>query len=160
MKQRLRLENLKPQSINSMYYGTGSGYTKTSEAKRWTMEVFFQLSLPENQAALRQLRETFDPQLHAFAVRMSATYPESIFMTKKGTVSSKTQDLSNWEKPLIDCLFLPKFNELSVPEGVPNINADDKYVVLMESRKQPGDCYQIDIEVEILPIEQAYNSRS
>jgi hypothetical protein len=152
MRRSLKLENLKPQSINSMYYGTGHGYAKTSDAKAWAMEVFFQLDLPANKQALRDLREAFDSTKHAFSVTLRATYPHIDFQTQKGHISSRTQDLSNWEKPLIDCIFLPKFCDLPVPEGAANVCADDKYVVDLHSSKRAGTGYAIDVTIEIVDL--------
>lgn len=152
MKQSLCLKNLKPQSVNSMYFGTGSGYSKTSKARDWTMEVFFQLSMSDNEKALKIMREAFDAEKHAYKVNLTALYPPDIYFTKKGTISAKCQDLSNWEKPIIDCIFLSKFFDLPVPQGCQNLNIDDKYVVELNSRKLPSDRYEILVDLEIIEL--------
>ena len=90
MKRQIKIENLKPLSINATYYGSGSGFVKTQKANEWMHEVFFQMDTEYNAEALTELREYFDPKLHCFSITLEAQYPKEIFMTKKKMISAKT----------------------------------------------------------------------
>ena len=154
MKKTIRISNLKPLSINSTYYGTGSGFTKTAKARKWTHEAFFQLDKEDNKKAMADLREHFNPDLHCYRVELTAYYPKSEMYTRQGRVSARTHDLTNWEKAIVDCIFLPAHFERSVPDGCENLNADDKYIVDLSSRKRAGTKgYEIVAVVEILELE-------
>lgn len=72
-----------------------------------------------------------------FKVYITFGYPEHIFRNKAGAISSKTFDLSNTEKPLLDLIFN---NTMEV---------DDKHVVLLHSRKISGGRFYIDIDIEL-----------
>lgn len=150
MIEHIVILNLKPISINSVYGSIGQGFYKTSSATEWTYQVFDSLSQPETLEKLKKLREAFDPNLHTYRIKLIATYPHSEFITKKGQISSRTIDITNWEKPLIDCIFLPKFFDSVPPYGCANLNIDDKFLTEMHSKKKAGDEYKIEIEIEIL----------
>jgi hypothetical protein len=101
-------------------------------------------------ANLKQLREAFDPQLHCYAIDLTFYYEHADFYTKKGQVSSKTQDLSNCEKILIDCICLPKFFTEYPPYGIENLNVDDRFVVDLVSRKRPADKQAVHFTISII----------
>lgn len=152
MKARFVLKGLKPLSVNSTYIRTFNGVRKSVDATEWFRTLCFTLSRPEHQAKLAELRQHFDPKLHTFKVCLTTVYPASELLTKVGVISSKTQDLSNTEKSIIDVFFLPKFNAQPVPEGVPNLNADDKNITHLESRKTKapdGVSRGLIVEIEI-----------
>jgi hypothetical protein len=132
-----------------MYYATGSGYNKTVEARRWTMNVFHQLSTEAHEAAFEELRRHFDETKHVLVVEMTAFYPKEDFITKKGTISARTIDASNWEKSLLDCLLLKKFFGLPSPEGCMNMNTDDKFVVELRSLKRISETGKPRLEASI-----------
>lgn len=132
-----------------MYYKGNFG--KTAAAKDWTYKVFHALSTPENLKKLQELREIFDPKIHCHYVSMWAVYPEKELYTKSGGVSARTQDCSNWEKPLLDCFFLPKYFTEPAPYGCLNLNTDDRSVVQLVSAKVEGDRALI-VEVSIKAI--------
>ena len=138
---------VKPFSINSMYYGDAR--TKTTAAREWSYQVFHELSTEEILTKLKELREEFDPLKHCYHIKLTAHYPKAEMYTRKGAVSAKTIDTTNWEKPLVDLIFLPKHFEKSTPYGCQNLNIDDKYITSMHSSKQQGENHQIDIELEI-----------
>jgi adenine-specific DNA methylase len=117
-------------------------------------EVFFQMDLEENKKALEELRSHFDPEKHCYSISLTAYYPPKIFRTKKGTISAKTHDITNWEKSIVDCLFLKKHHENGVPFGANNLNTDDKYIVDMVSKKRPStdNTYSIVAEIEVLEL--------
>jgi len=149
MKRSFRLSNLKPFSINAAYCTQGQSRIKSKAYRDWQCEVFFQLNQEQVAETLKELREYFEPEKHHVHVELTAIYPKTKFFTRKGTVSAKTQDLSNWEKTIIDCVFLPKHHETPVPYGAPNLNFDDKYVTRCVSQKVPSDEEEFAIEMEI-----------
>lgn len=138
---------IKAFSINKMYYRDRA--VKTTEARQWTFNVFDILSQPDNEEKLANLREFFDKKKHAYTIEMTAYYPEKYYFTKAGDLSSRTFDISNWEKPLIDLIFLPKYFKQLPPTGCKNLNVDDRYLKKMVSEKLPSDTYKIHIKLQI-----------
>lgn len=130
-----------------MYYRDRS--VKTTEARHWTYEVFDVLNQSENQEKLENLRNFFEKKKHAYCVELIAYYPEELYYTKAGDMSSRTFDISNWEKPLIDLIFLPKYHKQTAPNGCPNLNVDDRYLKKMSSLKLPSDTHKIYIKIQI-----------
>lgn len=151
MKRKFILQNLKPLSVNSTYYRSFNGVTKTSAANDWTHTIFYILSSEENARALRELRECFDPKLHVLYFSIFVLYPKSIFYTKAGVVNSKTIDLSNCEKSIIDAFCLKRYFNDPAPAGCQNLNTDDRYVTEMWSRKGVAEDgrHRIEVEIEI-----------
>lgn len=131
--------NLKPFSVNASYVRTFSGVSKSSGATEFAAQVFNILSREAEQLKTKELRAAFDPQKHCFKIHLIAYYPEMDYYTKKQQMSSKTLDCTNWEKILVDCIMLPKFNELPFPQGAPNIAYDDKFVAQVLSQKLPAN---------------------
>lgn len=149
MREKFVLKGLKSLSVNSTYIRTFNGVRKSADATDWFRTLCFELSRPEHQSKLQALREAFKPESHVFKVYLTTVYPQAEFTTKKGTLSAKTLDLSNTEKSLIDVFFLPKFNVQPVPEGVPNLNADDKHIVYLQSEKAASANSERGLIVEI-----------
>ncbi len=139
--------NVRSFSINAMY---GPKKFKTSLARDWEMTVFHQLSSEENLTKFSRLREAFDPAIHGYSVSIIVYYPESKFYTKGGDISAHTHDVSNYEKPLVDLLFLPKYFDLNAPYGCRNLNVDDKYIVRMFSRKAVGPDYSVKVVLKVV----------
>lgn len=146
MRETLVL-NVKPFSINAMYYRDGK--IKTADAREWEAQVCHQLSFEKNQAALQNLREFFDPKQHSFTVHITALYPKEIFLNKEGSISARTQDCTNFEKPLVDVIFSPRFFDKPYPYGCKNINHDDRYIARLISQKKSADEHQIIIKIKI-----------
>ncbi len=138
---------VKTFSVNKMYWGDGR--TKTQEAREWSHTVFHYLDAPDIQEQFKSLREYFDPVKHRYVVRLKAFYPESVIYTKEGAMSSRCHDVTNWEKPLIDLMFLPVHGEKPNPYGVMNLMIDDKHLVRLTSSKHPSDDGECRIEVWI-----------
>lgn len=155
MKAKLVLNGVKPISINSTYFSTGSGFIKTTAARDWTYEVCYHLASPENEQQLDNIRATFDPKKHTFKISVEAKYPKKIFITRQGSVSAKTIDVTNWEKSLIDVIFLSKNYSENPPYGCKNLNTDDRYITEMHSKKSisPDGKYHIHIEIELLDLD-------
>lgn len=72
-----------------------------------------------------------------FAVLLEFVYPKAVFYNKQGTISSKSHDLSNVEKGLIDLIF-------GATMGV-----NDKYITKLVSTKRSGAEYSINVQIEL-----------
>lgn len=144
---------LKTFSVNQMYYGNRQ--IKTVAAKEWSYTVFHELSKKHNQEELLKLREYFDPSKHVYVLNMTAYYPKEILFTKKGYISGRAHDITNWEKPLVDLIFHPKYFDISTPYGCKNLNIDDKFVTDCYSKKRPSldDNYSIKITLRIVRLD-------
>ncbi|MBV6514162.1 MAG: hypothetical protein FMNOHCHN_03752 [Ignavibacteriaceae bacterium] len=140
---------VKPFSVNAMYYGDKR--VKTSEARNWSYNIFHNLNNVEVQQYLTELRSFFNPDLHVYNLHLVAYYPSHVFTTKDGRISGKTMDVTNWEKPLVDLLFLPKYFSEPPPYGCHNLNVDDRFLtkVLSEKRQSPDDNYYIHIAIKV-----------
>lgn len=138
---------LEPFSVNSMY-GRDKRH-KTQAYKDWEMGLLNYLAAPRPQKALEQLRTAYKDGEHCFYVEFEFHYPG--LLNKQGTISSRCEDLSNVEKPLLDILFLPKFHVQPFPYGCQNINVDDKYVTKLISHKLHSSESQIVVRIELAP---------
>lgn len=138
--------NIGPMSVNQVYYGNRMhGWTQT--AKDWSYKLIYELSKHENQIKL--ITNLFDPQKHGLSVIFTVSYPD--FIKKAGGISSRTQDVDNVLKPMIDVLFNKKFNGTNVPYTCQNFNIDDKHIVELTSRKVQGP-QKIEVEVAVVPL--------
>lgn len=122
-------------SINGMYYNNSS-YGKTAEATKWSHKIFNSLSLEENQKEINRLREDFDPKTQNLSISILCIYPKNKLITKNGYVSARSIDISNFEKPLIDLIMLPRHRRKSSPFGCNNIGHDDVFICSMHSYKR------------------------
>lgn len=145
---------LEPFSINRTYYRDRRH--KTQDFRDWELATVNALAAPQVQSKLERIRAKFDPQQHGFVVRFKFMYPAATLFNKQGQISSRAEDLSNVEKPLLDVLFLPKYHVQSFPWGCPNVNADDKYVVRMTSEKtlSPNDAHYIQISIAVVELKK------
>lgn len=145
---------LEPFSVNRTYYRDRRH--KTQDFRDWELATVNALALPAVQQKLDRVRNAFDPQQHAFVVRFKFMYPKSVLFNKQGQVSSRAEDLSNVEKPLLDVLFLPKYHVQPFPWGCPNVNADDKHVLRLTSEKSvsPNDNHYIQISIAVINLPQ------
>lgn len=150
MQRRLLIKS-KPFSLNAATYKDAS--IKTTEYRQWAAMFFHELSKPDNQQKLKDLREYFDENKHSFKIILKAIYPKAVYITKAGILSSKTIDTTNWEKLVLDLLFDPRFHDTEYPYGAPNVNANDKHVVSMLSQKSfhESDESLLDIKIKIVP---------
>ncbi len=140
----------KPFSINASTYGDAR--TKTSAYYEWASKIFHQMWSQENQEKFKELREHFDENLHSVSVQLTSIYPKEIYITKAGILSSKTQDISNTEKLILDLLFDERFHTREHPNGAPNCNINDKHVVEMISSKKYHDGESLlEINISIIP---------
>lgn len=158
MKRGFSLRDLKPFSVNATNCVSNGRLIKTSQAREWQSQVFHRLSNKDAEHALTELREFFDPKVHAIAFECTAYYPEAEFYTKKQEISAKTIDNSNWEKALVDCVFLPKYALQEAPYGCKNLQLDDKYLVDLFSFKRATKEKEprIDFTITIMPRPETY----
>jgi len=135
-----------------MYYGKNFG--KTKEAREWSHKVFHYLSLEDNHRKLLALKKNFNPFNNFYRVELTAFYPEKQIITAKGQLSARSIDLSNWEKPLIDLIFLPKHIQKKPPYGCENLEMDDRYIGQMTSKKTVSktDDFYIEATIEIIDL--------
>lgn len=151
MQRALKFPGLKPFSVNSAYVRTFAGVSKSSGASEFCSQVFNYMTWADNAAALKDIKEAFKETEHCLKFELTAFYTPEIYFTKKSILSNRTVDQTNWEKILLDCLCLPKFNELPFPQGAPNICADDRFVSYSPSAKLPSLKAGIKVVITILP---------
>lgn len=122
----------KPFSVNAYYFRDLR--VKTKEARAWEAEVMELLE--EHRKALQDLVAPFSSTC-SFGVEFTAVYPKHVYYAQHGGISSKTIDITNFEKPLMDLIF----------KNVLELN--DKYVVKCISRKEPGLIYSLRIKLKL-----------
>lgn len=127
-----------PFSINKMYYNKGNTKVRTQDARNWSYQVFQQLDQAYNKQQLQLFRDIFDPSKMGIEINIQIRYNDSKLYKKDGTISSSSMDCSNFEKPLIDLLFLPKYFDRTPPDGCKNLKVDDKYILRLISEKKPS----------------------
>jgi Holliday junction resolvase RusA-like endonuclease len=123
---------IKPFSVNAYFYA--SRKVKTQAARSWEEEMKFLLEEHKQLAGFlpQHIKNGGD-----FIVYMTFVYPRNLFRNKLGDISSKTMDLSNVEKPVLDMLFRE------------TLGIDDKHVTQLISRKVAGDDYAIMIRLRL-----------
>lgn len=151
MKRHFKLPGMRPFSVNSTYHMSQFGRHKTSGANEWTSQLFHKLNNQTDLKALAELRSAFDPSQHSYHVHLVWVHPEAELLTKKGQMSAKSVDLTNCEKLIVDCLFLPKHYNEATPYGLENLNIDDRYISRLTSEKAIGE-RAILVEIEIKPL--------
>lgn len=120
---------IKAYSINAYHYATRRVITK--EARVWSDMVKEHLrAIP----CLAEFKSEYD--YTPISIYISIHYPKQIFYNKEGLISSKTMDISNTEKILIDLIFKE------------TLDINDKYITYMESSKHAGDSYMISFRIE------------
>lgn len=107
---------------------------KTAAYKAWERDFLYLLNQQEPQRLLAELRNAFIPGKHCYRVRIIWYSPQ--LLTKDGTLSNKTFDVTNVEKALLDLICLPKYHVQEWPYGCPNLNIDDKHVLTLVSGKR------------------------
>lgn len=138
---------LKPFSVNAMYYKSRD--MKTRECRDWETAFLHELRQPGPQAALKDLREAFVLHKHVYRARIIWKVPRANFVTKEGHLSSRSFDVTNVEKPIIDLIFLPKHHVQLYPHGAPNLNVDDKYLMALTSGKRCSSEEKYEIQVTL-----------
>lgn len=145
MELKLRL-HVAPISVNSMYYGE-KRHGKRPEAITWSEEVLYSLRKYEDK--IKEFTALFDSKLHVITAHMISYAPIDYYYTKSGEMSGRMVDITNFEKPLIDLLMLPKFYGTNFPKQSINLNIDDRYLRKLTSEKLPSDAWYIDVVFRI-----------
>lgn len=155
MQKTIVLPDLRPLSVNGMYIRHAGGVCKSGKASDWAYEMFSGLSSKENQEALAELRAAFSPENHYYKFTIIVAYSKADLFTKKGLISARTQDCSNFEKAIIDAICLPKHHVELPPRGCPNLNMDDRAIVEMRSLKalSKNGRPAIIVDIEIAPLD-------
>lgn len=139
-----------PFSINAYYYKTRQ---RTRGARLWANDIFRQMDMFYDDIV--EFRDQFDVGIHGLEIDLKFYYPEELFFNKAGTISAKTMDLSNVEKPLIDLLTQSKYADRAIPEGAENLRIDDRYIIALRSSKHPQIAtlpHSIEVVFKIVPI--------
>lgn len=122
----------KPFSVNAYHYRDKRH--KTQEARDWEANLL--RLLEEHSKRLQELAEDYKRMGGCFYIAISAIYPPHIFYNKQRQISSRTLDVTNFEKPIVDVIF----------GQVMGVN--DKVVVECLSRKAAGPFYAININLQ------------
>ena len=138
---------LEPFSVNRMYYRDRRH--KSQDYRDWELAVLQAMRATSVQQELAKIRDAYNEALHYFEVELNYVFPKEVLYNKKGLLSSRAEDLTNIEKPLIDLLFLPKIHIQPAPYGVPNLNTDDKNILKLVSCKSAGTSYEIQIKIAL-----------
>lgn len=144
MNRTLILSGVKPYSINNAYYK--KTFTMTAECRVWRKTVIKALKSKENQQVMDEIRETFFSAIHGLVVKIRFGIPYSTYWTQKGDINSKSMDLSNVEKLLIDIICDERFYERG---EIRNCNVNDKYILNLISEKTPSLLSTIVVELYI-----------
>lgn len=121
-------------SINKMQ--TRDARFKTVAYKEYATKVLWHLSQVEDLQKMS--KEWHLSSNRNFHIQFVFNYPGYVFYNKQGTISSKTVDLSNCSKPLLDLIF----------DDTMNIN--DKFVVSLKEEKRASDVYSIEVTLIML----------
>jgi hypothetical protein len=147
-ERTLYFHGLRTFSVNASYVNAGRGRAKSSGLTEWCGQFFNLLASTENQEKVADLRANFDAQKHVYHIEILVSTPD--LYTAKGEVSTRTHDCSNFEKGILDCLMLPKYNDEPVPYGCANLNLDDKFVTRLVSEKVPSLHRNLSVTVKIV----------
>lgn len=113
---------------------------KTVAFKDWYSKIKANIQMNGNYKSLLDFAETFKQDNNqSIEIEIDIYYPNWVFYTSKGTISSKTFDVSNTEKILIDLLL------------VDMLQINDKNVTKLISSKQPAKGYGININLTAVP---------
>jgi predicted SpoU family rRNA methylase len=108
---------------------------KTAEARAWEAQML--ILLDEHSKALGEMADDWKKHGGCFRAHITVLFPPHIFYNRDGAISSKTFDLTNIEKPIIDLIF----------GQIMEIN--DKTLVQVISEKLPGPLYAIEVSLEL-----------
>lgn len=118
-------------SVNRMNYRDAR--FKTAEFKDWFNELCARLGEVKE---LSEMGDDWRKHGGEFCIWIHVKYPYHIYYNKGGTISAKTFDVSNVEKPIVDALFRE------------TMGVDDRFLVKCISEKSDGALYSIDIKLE------------
>jgi hypothetical protein len=140
MKRKFVIENLRTQSVNSMY--TTKRFI-TQEYAEWIMQVKYRLGNELDLQSIADLKSHFDPKIHKVHCTIVAKFKN--FYAKSGEISGHTHDCSNFEKGAID-VFCSKshfdiFNDKNITklisEKEQSDNGSDSFTIEFEIINRP-----------------------
>lgn len=116
-------------SVNKAYYATRK--VLTAEAKAWQAEITAQL---EELKCLSEFASDFKENPGPIELRLVFYYPQHVFYNAQGQISSKTFDVDNSCKLLIDMLFS-------------TMGVNDKNIVKLVAEKRAGAQHYIGVQL-------------
>lgn len=119
-------------SVNAMSYRDSR--FKTAEYKAWHSEVVAYMNAHYAEV-LNELNQEFNEWNVVYSVRIEFIYPPEVLFNANGGISSRSFDLSNCEKNIIDIVFR---NGMAV---------DDKHIVELISIKKPGPAHAMNLVI-------------
>lgn len=125
-------------SINATY--SRDMRFKTSEYRAWATEFLNRIEQLDEYKSLLELGQIHKERGGIFSVSVIIEYPQHIFYNKDGAISSKTIDMSNGTKGLIDLLFGQV------------METNDKHIVRLVEEKKAAGTYGLRIKIELLPM--------
>ena len=145
-----------PFSINKAYYRNRQ---LTKEARLWRKDFLLQLQDYHIQKDFAKVHKHFDPNLHSVHVSYRFCYPSNKLLTKKGTISARSSDLTNIEKLVQDNIFDHRFNGREIGDQIiQNLDIDDKFITQLQSYKvlSPLDNqFLIQVKIQIVTLQES-----
>lgn len=132
MKLELLLP-IKPMSVNAYTYG--SKKWKTREARDY--EIEFNQLLKAYALPLADMAEKWRKSYGVFKVDVVTVHPTSVLYTDRGQVSSRSFDVDNVLKPILDMVFR-------------GMGVNDKHVTMLTSSKIPGTDYEVRVTLKLV----------
>ena len=152
-------------SVNSCYYSRNKRYTQ--KAREYRKEFLTYLSQDANKAALKEIRDFFNPKKHVLRITFNFYYPINILTRKEGGLSRRAKDLDNTLKPVIDFLCQdkymtdPKYAKEIGLSSISNLAQDDQFIgeVCASKRKSIDDTNYLIIGIETLDLDTFINTQ-
>lgn len=119
-------------SVNRAYYATRK--VLTAEARQWQAEIAAQL---EELKCLSEFAMDFKAAPGPIELRLTFNMPHHIFYNAQGQISSRSYDVDNCCKLLIDCIFR-------------QLQINDKNVVKLVAEKRVGSRHSIAVRLALL----------
>lgn len=123
--------DIKPLSINQMY--CRDMRYKSATARAWEAEL---ARLLRDVPDLTKLGAEWGKRGGTFSIRINFVHPTGVFYTEAGAISSRSTDITNAEKSLVDGIFR-------------HMKVNDKHLQRMLSQKVPGINWQIQVVLKL-----------
>lgn len=140
---KLVFKDIEPFSINKAYY-KGS-FSRTRELREWATRVISQLGSPVNQVVINHWKKKYKGK--HLSVYLKHYIPKSKFYNKDGTISIRSNDLTNIEKLIVDLIF-------GVKHSLYGLDIDDKNIVQLLSEKIPSKTYSIECVIRSVKLKE------
>lgn len=133
-------KSLTPYSVNNTHYKNGK---RKKEFRKWSEDI--QLQLLKYESQIKKFVKSVDKDTTYLKVNIIHVLPEKKFFIgnkNDGGISIQSKDLSNVEKPLIDCIFDKRYSGREfkyhyLDENICTLCVDDKLITELHSRKMP-----------------------